>query len=232
MKKYKLYKDLPDLNAGAIFEWDESNNHYKCEKNVWVSPNQYHFFSKGSVEENSEFFEKVGKCDYEIMSVYVYDPVNGIDYKPSNGYKNGKFRWEDDINPKFDTINEIKAYQPDHVEVKIHSVKSTHTGQIFKIGDIVDYQVEGMWYKDFQTITGFEEVDGQIMIMVNGNEKYAFISDEVKVVDIRGFEVLSIKDIEDSIKWKKDGKGERQIHGSHTLEALINLVDMKISGNK
>lgn len=58
MKKYKLIKDLPDISAGKIFTWNESENCYKAEKDIWVSPNRYATYSKGTVEESITFFEK------------------------------------------------------------------------------------------------------------------------------------------------------------------------------
>ena len=67
-KKYKLIKDLPDLKAGAIFEWDESQNSYKCKKGVWVPPNQYHYFSAGTVKYSPEFWEEVPEKSYRIVN--------------------------------------------------------------------------------------------------------------------------------------------------------------------
>lgn len=58
-KVYRLLKDLPSINTGALAYWDEKANCYKIEKSVWVSPHRYDYLSKGTVTQSPEWFELV-----------------------------------------------------------------------------------------------------------------------------------------------------------------------------
>jgi hypothetical protein len=54
-KKYKLLKDLPDLKAGAVFEWDENNERYYCK----VGDDFEYKYQPIYLESNPDWFEEV-----------------------------------------------------------------------------------------------------------------------------------------------------------------------------
>jgi len=76
-KRYRLLKDLPDVNEGAIAEWDASANAYKMEKTgAWVSPHRYHWLSKGTVEQSPEWFELINDRIEVLGFSFDKEPYN------------------------------------------------------------------------------------------------------------------------------------------------------------
>ena len=69
---YVLLKDLPDINFGAIAEWDEASNAFKMEKSSWVSPHRYYWMSAGTVTQSPEWFMKLlKKPPLGLMPIYI-----------------------------------------------------------------------------------------------------------------------------------------------------------------
>jgi hypothetical protein len=59
-RRYELLKGLPDCKIGAIAEWNEGANAYKMRKSgAWVSPHQYLYYTKGTVENSPDFFKEI-----------------------------------------------------------------------------------------------------------------------------------------------------------------------------
>lgn len=54
-KKYRLLKDLPDLKAGAIFEYDN-----QCYQHLYCGDNWQYLAQ--DVEDNPEWFEPADTC--------------------------------------------------------------------------------------------------------------------------------------------------------------------------
>lgn len=58
-KRYRLKNNIVDTDAGAIAEWDDDCKLYKMPKSSFISPHTHNFFTKGQVEEASDWFEKI-----------------------------------------------------------------------------------------------------------------------------------------------------------------------------
>lgn len=83
MEKYKLLKNLPDLKAGAIFEY---KGHETYE--AWQNKQFYYGFTATQIKNNSEWFAEVMEkncktCKYENLEKRVV-PCNRCDL--INGY--------------------------------------------------------------------------------------------------------------------------------------------------
>lgn len=75
MTKYRLLKDLPDLKAGAVFEWSGSMGVYKDNLNTYC-------YRKSLVESSPEWFERVD-CGMGEELVRVCQEDKSVDWEPS-----------------------------------------------------------------------------------------------------------------------------------------------------
>lgn len=88
-RNYTLLKDLPDVKAGAIFEFSLSENIYNL-----VSEEKYYSYSKEFVESNSEWFKlNVQKPPLGVVPIWLHreqrltDLLGAIDRYREAGYK-------------------------------------------------------------------------------------------------------------------------------------------------
>ena len=65
------------LMLGTVLEWNESENCYKGEKSIWVSPYKYLTFTKGTVEQSTEWFKEV-KEQTPFNLNYCGDEIIGV----------------------------------------------------------------------------------------------------------------------------------------------------------
>ncbi len=130
--KYKLNKDLPDAKAGAIAHWDEEALAYKMEKNVWVSPNRYNWYSAGTVAGSPNWFERV------VEAVY---PRGILEFTDFNGNKH---------SCDFDAVeSDYQSFCSYHLGNWSGALKSNITrvrnkgGYVLNIGDLVYFDQDG-----------------------------------------------------------------------------------------
>ena len=117
MSKYELIKKYPgSLNIGEIVTKVE-------RKGVITYENLDYAFSKNSIENYPEFWQKVEEKDYEILK--FHDGFNEY-YKKENGKFTINLQYEYNID---DLLNKK--------DLKIHSVKRKD-GEIFTVGDLVN----------------------------------------------------------------------------------------------
>lgn len=80
MEKYIVIKELPDAPVGTEVNWDEDNNVFWYNKNVWIPPYKKNHLSAGQVTQNPEYF-----CEADKYPEYF-------------AYKNPVFSKEEIIN--------------------------------------------------------------------------------------------------------------------------------------
>ena len=88
MKRYKLLKDLPDLKAGEIFEYNEDAGSYISQS---MNKNHYLLYDD-TVENNPEWFEPVKD-----------DEIKKLNYNRNDNRDN----LDNQIDPIINTINEL-----------------------------------------------------------------------------------------------------------------------------
>jgi len=59
MESYQLLKELPDLKAGAIFDFDEKTGTYILTAGTSMAPKDKYWFDPITVEQSPEWFRKI-----------------------------------------------------------------------------------------------------------------------------------------------------------------------------
>lgn len=140
MKKYKLIKPYPNsLEVGTEVVWGNHGLNGECYE-TRVKSGIFRF-SKETIENNPEFWQKVEQLDYQILT---FSTVKGFLYKKqlSGIYGKEGFTLTDCItNPRY----------------SIHSVKRLSDGLILTVGDTVVTKNT----LTSKVITGFEVKDGE-----------------------------------------------------------------------
>ena len=154
--KYKLIKEYPrspklgkieDSNIGGITGW------------------------QGTIFYNAhpEFWEKVEELDYQILSfVSIAENSNHV---PSKLLKNGKHQW---IN--WNGSGEVSEEELLKKDYAIHSVKRLSDGEVFTIGEVLEFSSFG---KNSLTIGKIEIVRNSIELT---NKGYGTLFSEAKKV--------------------------------------------------
>lgn len=117
MKSYKLIKEYPGSpKLRTIVERDSncSNYYYRLIEGVSNT------FTPKNIENNPEFWEEVVEKDYEILSYIGKSTKNVLSAKLDPFVNNKLIKWEDK-------------------NLDIHSIKRLSDGEVFTIGDKIQY---------------------------------------------------------------------------------------------
>jgi len=176
MNKYKLVKIYPGSPAlGTISSsrqcGTDKTMHYFS--GVWFDPKAY-----------PDYWEKVIEKDYEILSFICNQNFNNLKYgeiiylQKNKQYRGGK---DNSIKSHNGVEGVLKC-----IQWSIHSVKRLSDGEIFTIGDNVQYFVLNEWDKSsISKIIKFtidkDYQDNKIVIFTDRNEiPWAYLSETVR----------------------------------------------------
>lgn len=171
MKKYKLIKEYPGSpKLNTICKQLEND----------------------TITAYPEYWEEIKNKNYEIMS-FRTSTNGGETWAISRRISNGRFLVEHvDENdlPLSGTDNDgmgateedmWSTYNAAEEAIEIHSVKRLSDGEIFTVGDVVEYKVsEKISYKEIVTIKKFHEEKDNIFISSTTSTRWCFLNEQVK----------------------------------------------------
>lgn len=190
-KRYKIIKDLPDINKGTIFTWQESLNCYKGEKSIWVSPDRYATYSKGTVEEFPDWFEEIKEVKLEVSIGTKFQQHSNKDFVytiHSVENETVKVVW-DRGNTRY-SINQVNTFFEDETWImykekefevsyfeeggKILTAKRLSDGVVFRVGDKVYWNWVNCGNHKYLTISKFELLNDKLRFKVKELEDKDF----------------------------------------------------------